>query len=144
MLSIPINKDPFAYRRKVVFGLTDRMLGYSAAALASGAAMGAYLTWVLAVPPSSLLGQVLIAAVAVPFFCMAFVRPHGIDFEVFARLWARKRFQPQRISYIPTIALAGLDEPLKGARHAEVEKAYRKLAGRRGVELWEPDGSHLE
>ena len=59
MLSIPINKDPFAYRRKVVFGLTDRMLGYSAAALASGVAMGAYLTWVLAVPPSSLLGQVL-------------------------------------------------------------------------------------
>lgn len=141
MLYMPVHKDVLKYRKKVMWGLTTRMLGFGAAGIGCGVAMGLYLANVIFVSPTSAVGQLLIAAVSLPFLTCALARPQGLRFEEWAYLRARRALVSQRIPYVQTPSPA---EGAKEKRSVRVDEAYRKLSRKRGIELWSPDGTGLE
>lgn len=144
MLYMPIHKDVLKYRIKVFLGLTSRMLGFGAAGAGLGVLMGLYLSFVLFMPPTSALGQVAIAAVSLPCLACAFARPQGLPFEEWARLRLLRATRSQRIPYVQTAPARRYRAGSEERERVRTDKAYRRLARRRGAELWSPDGTGLD
>lgn len=141
MLTAEIHKDLTRYKAKVVAGLSARTLACVAAALATGVAVGAYLTWVLGLEFEQV--SIFIYASTIPLWALGFWEPSGMKPEKWLGLWLRHQGARSRLSYSNRgRMMAAYDE--EGRTHA-TSKAYRSFAkGQRGIELWEFGGEEGE
>lgn len=137
MLSAEIHKDLTRYKAKVVAGLTARTLACVAAALATGVAVGCYLTWVLGFDYESV--SVLIYASTIPLWALGFWEPSGMRPERWLPLWLRHHGAASRLTYSNAERLR---RAYQDERRTHVpSKAWRRFAKKqRGIELWEPHG----
>lgn len=135
MLSAEIHKDLTRYHAKVVAGLSARTLACVAAALATGVAVGGYLTWVLGLPFEEV--SVLIYASTIPLWALGFWEPKGMRPEKWLPLWLRHQGSASRLTYTTGHRMrSAYDEERR--RHV-TSKAYQAFAKRqRGIELWDP------
>ena len=140
MLSAEIHKDLTRYRAKVVAGLSARTLSCVAAALATGVAVGGYLTWVLGLPFEEV--SIFIYASTIPLWALGFWEPKGMRPERWLPLWLRHRGPASRLTYSNWERhRMAFDEE---RRPHVTSKAYQAFARRqRGIELWE-FGDHAE
>lgn len=145
MLSTRMYKDPFEYRKKVVFGLSGRMIVGGVIGVACAVLMAVYLNYVLGVPSRNPLSQILIIASALPaLFLAGFYKPAGLDPEVFLKVWYRKRFTPQRIYYKPTVAMCGLQETLRRREDVKIDPSWSRLRKLNGIERWNFQGKDFQ
>lgn len=137
MLSAEIHSDLTRYRAKVVGGLTARTLACVAAALATGVAVGCYLTLVLGLEYEQV--SPVIYASTMPLWALGFWEPDGMRPEQWLPLWLRHRGRASRLTYDTGGRMRAAYDCERGTHVAS--KAYRKFGRRqRGVELWEPHG----
>ena len=134
MLSAEIHKDLTRYRAKVVAGLSARTLACVAAALATGVAVGGYLTWVLGLEFEQV--SIVIYASTIPLWALGFWEPSGMKPERWLPLWLRHQGSASRLTYSNRGRyLAAYDVE----RRAHVtSKAYQAFSKKqRGIELWD-------
>lgn len=140
MLSAEVHKDLTRYHAKVVAGLSARTLACVAAALATGVAVGGYLTWVLGLEYEQV--SILIYASTIPLWALGFWEPSGMRPERWLPLWLRHQGSTSRLTYDNAARMRAAydtDEKRKEARSHVTSKAYQEFARhQRGIELWDP------
>lgn len=145
MLTVRVDQDLAEYKPKVYMGLTMRTIACIGAGLASSVAIAVFLTFVVGVP--STMALVFFWVPAIPATLVGFITPHGMRFEEWLPLYVRHASGAHRICYESPHAAAGMKEPAGGrgdrkeSRYARKRwRAFAKLAGRKGYELWSPGG----
>ena len=145
MLTVTIHKDVTEYKPKVIGGLSMRTLVCLGAAIGFAVAFGLLCTLVLKIDVDSVMYIVWIAAA--PPALLGFYQPHGLPFEKFAALWAAHNARPQLLLYRSAAHRAEMAAIARRERDAARAAAlddspacFKKLASRRGAEIWSPGG----
>lgn len=138
MLSVAVHKDIAEYQPKIIGKMTSRTLFSITGALLVSVLTGLYLYFVLGLNVGDY--TMLIYLVSLPFWCMGFVRPHGMPFERFVPLWVHANFTSDHIFDVPSMRLAGLlgGENIKQKGTGNDGKYQRKLGRLRGIESYSP------
>ena len=136
MLSVAVHKDVGEYQPKIIGKLTLRTLVCISGAIGISILAALYMTFILGLQVSD--NMFIIYAISIPFWLCGFMRPQGMKFEVFARLWLEYNFTQKRLFYIPAFKLAGIDsdDVLEKRKESKYDKELRKLYSEPGIEAY--------
>ncbi len=141
MLSVAVQKDIAEYQPKVIGKLTMRTLLSIVGALGLSVLAALYIYFVLGLPVGDYM--MVIYAISLPCWCCGFVRPKGLPFEKFVPLWLHAELGDDRITYVPSMMLAGLVKIAPTQKGRVYGKRYRKQCGLHGIEAYSPRAGHV-
>lgn len=129
-LEVKTYREIRAYRSKILFGLSARQLVLLAVFLPP--AVGIYLLCLFL--GVEMVGVYAVFFLMLPAACLGWVRPYGLCFEHFARLWWGFYTAPKT----GVFAAPGVGEDRAGAARAKVKAVSRKTRkGRSIYGVWE-------
>jgi hypothetical protein len=128
-----MHKDIKAYKPKVAFGLSMRMIISIVCAIGISVFIGIYFTFVLGLSIDTAL--IFVYLTCIPCWCIGFIRPKGMPFEQFLPLFLRHQLQNNKVLYVSNAAKTHASASRRNLKCED--KEYSKFRKIKGVERYE-------